>query len=120
MKINIRVLYSFLLVFTGCAFIDTHDSRALTRFDPINQNEDYEIWKYEAFVPAGGGDYGFNDLGEATRMRWLVEHLRINNLSSIDYEIVDKKTSIAAEAWAGKSYKIFYFVKIPRKNSGLR
>ncbi len=120
MKLYRKYLFLLLLIISGCSTIDSYDSRALTRFDPISQNGKYEIWKYEAFVPAGGGGYGMNELGEATRIRWLQEHLRMNGLSSIGYEIIETKTSVAGEGWAGNSHRIFYVVTAINENFGMR
>lgn len=120
MNIYQKCLFLLLLAISGCATIDSYDSRALTRFDPLSQNGKYEIWRYEAFVPAGGGSYGLNELGEATRTRWLQEHLRMNGLSSIGYEIIETKTSVAGEGFAGNSHRIFYVVKALKENIGLK
>jgi hypothetical protein len=120
MKIYRKYLFLLQISISGCATIDSYDSRALTRFDPISQNGTHEIWKYEAFVPAGGGSYGLNELGDATRKRWLLEHLRMNSLSPTDYEIIETKTSVAGEGWAGNSHRIFYFVKAIKESSGVK
>lgn len=110
----------FFMIISGCAVVDSHDSRQLTRFDPVSQHEKYEIWRYEAFVPAGAGSYGMNELGEATRVRWLQKHLQMNGLSPVDYEIIETKSSVAGQGWVGSSHRIFYVIKAKREDVGIK
>jgi hypothetical protein len=116
MRLYRKYIFLLLIIISGCATIDSFDSRALTRFDPILQNDKYEIWKYEAFVPAHGGSYGMGDLGDATRIRWLQEHLRMNGLSPISYEIIETKTSVAGQGFGGTSHRVYYVVKAIKEN----
>lgn len=109
-----------VLFIAGCSTIDQHDRGGLTKFDPVSEHNTYDIWRYEAIAMTVISSYGMTDEGEATRMRWLIEQIQMNNLPILGYEIVDRKTVLIRQGWGGASYRIIYTVKIPKGNGSVK
>ena len=110
----------FVLFISGCSTLDQHDRGALTKFDPISEYNTYDLWRYEAIAMTASSSSGVTDEAEATRMRWLIEQIQMNNLSIVGYEIVDRKTVLLRQGWGGASYRIIYTVKIPKGNGSVK
>lgn len=105
---------------SGCATVDRSDRSALTKFNRIAEYNTYDLWRYEATAMTVSSSYGLTEEGEATRMRWLIEHMQLNDLSIFDYEIVDKKTVLLVQGLLGASYKMTYTVKIAKGSSTVK
>lgn len=119
-RLTVVIASFFVILISGCSTIDKHDRGGLTKFDPISEYNTYDLWRYEAIAMTVISSYGMTDEGEATRMRWLIELMQMNNLPIVNYEIVDKKTVLLREGWAGASYRIIYTVKIPKGNGSVK
>lgn len=119
-RLFITTAMSLTMLMSGCAAIDQHDRSGLTTFDPIAEYNTYDLWRFEATAMTVIKSYGMNDEGEATRMRWLIERMQMNNLPIVGYEIVDRKSVLLVQGLAGASYKIIYTVKIPKRNSSVK
>ena len=119
-RLTVVIALFFVILISGCAILDQHDRGALTKFDPISEYNTYTLWRYEAVAITVSSSYGMTDEGEATRMRWLIEQMQMNNLPIVGYEIVDKKTVLLRQGWGGASYRIIYMVKIPKGNGSVK
>ena len=119
-KLTVVIASFFVILMSGCSTIDQHDRGALTKFEPISEYNTYDLWRYEAIAMTVSSSYGMTDEGEATRMRWLIEQMQMNNLPIVGYEVVDKKTVLLRQGWAGASYRIIYTVKIPKGNGSVK
>ena len=110
MKLLTYAIFLFVLVFSsGCTTLDKMDMRALTKFEPIAEHGTYQLWRYETIAPPL--QYGLDEAGENTRMKWLISYLQMNNMP-VNYEVVEKKVIKTGDALVGPIYTIIYTIKI--------
>ena len=97
----------------GCA---SHDRRALTRFEPLVIDRDYQYFKHEVACPT---TYSVDETSgdEKIRREWLEWHLVNNNFDSKNYEITKREVLLIGESVIGKGYRIFYTVKVPVRSN---
>jgi hypothetical protein len=108
------LIFWFVLV-TGCA---TVDRLQLSRLEPLKVEESFVLFTFTANSPVGySSDITSDD--EKVRMGWLEWHLEKNGFNRSGYLITSRETLVVGDGVIGKSYKIFYTIKVPKATSGL-
>lgn len=105
-------LACLLSLVSACASFDRGN---LSRLDPLKVEDNVRYFKFTAVSPVGYSHEQSSD-DEELRKKWLEWHLANNDLSTSHYEIVSREVIVTGDALLGKSYRIFYIVKVARLN----
>jgi hypothetical protein len=99
--------FTFCIVFSllsGCA---SFDRLGMSSFEPFTSNTGQEMFRFRADTTSVS--YPTNTAeGEAVRIGWLEEYLKLNNMCPQGYEIIERKAVVRAETFAGPAHTIYY------------
>jgi len=89
---------------SGCASLDRIP---MSSFEPFSDNYNQIMFKFRAESASLTYPEGSKE-AEATRMEWLEEYLKLNNMCKQGYEIIERKTVVKAASFVGIAHTIYY------------
>lgn len=98
------ILCIVVSLLTGCASLDR---LPMSSFEPFANNSGQAMFRFRADTASIAYPTDTKE-GEAVRMGWLEEYLKLNDLCPQGYEIIERKVVVRAETFAGPAHTIYY------------
>ena len=98
------ILCMVVWLLSGCASLDR---LPMSSFEPFTNNAGQVTFRFRADTASIAYPTDTSE-GEAVRMGWLEEYLKLNNMCPQGYEIIERKVVVRTETFAGPAHAIYY------------